>query len=183
MKKVLLFFSLIILAQMAYATTTTPEALPSASGTSESSSYLNFGVLGEPFTGTIGNTYVSGVGIAAQIFKPLLPNPEANVPTITTIEGTAISYPNPFNPEVETATIAYQLTADQEVKVYIIDMVGQTVQLLTTNSSNRGADGYSRVTWNGSNVFKETVTSGIYLIRVVSLGKQIGKTIIAVNRW
>jgi len=84
---------------------------------------------------------------------------------------------------VESATIAYLLTADQEVKVYIINMVGQTVQLLTTNSSNRGADGYSRVTWDGSNVFNETVTSGIYLIRVVSQGKQIGKTIIAVNRW
>lgn len=183
MKKALLAIVLLLIAGASFADTSYPQGLPIASGINQDSNIINFQVAGEDAAGVISNGgYVSGVGLAAMIFNPLLPGPGEYIPTITTIEGDAVSYPNPFDPDVETATIAYKLAQDAEVKVYIIDISGAIIRTIITNSSSRASDGYSRVTWDGKSGFGTAAANGIYLVQIVSGGKIIGKTKIMIIR-
>jgi hypothetical protein len=183
MNKLIYLVSILILAVPALASTTTPEALVTSSGIIEGANSSNFAVVGEPFAGVISSAhYVSGVGLASMIFSPLLPKTDGGYTTIATFEGDAIAYPNPFNPATESITIVYRLSEDAEVKVYIFDITGQVVRTISTLSANRGADGYSRVVWNGTSAFGGYAANGVYLVRIVHNGKIIGKTKILVYR-
>ncbi len=128
-----------------------------------------------------GGNYVSSVGLASMIFTPLLPV-NGGYPRVATFEGDALGYPNPFNPEIESITIAYKMGEDAEVKVYIFDISGRVVRTLRASSSARGADGYSRVSWDGTSGFNGTVANGVYLVYIVSEGKTVAKTKIMVVR-
>ena len=183
MRKLILIILILFSTNISFAYTTTPEAIVGASGINESSALYNFTAFGENAAGIIsGANYSSGIGLAAIIFTPLLPQAGASIPTVSTPEGNCISYPNPFNPDTEIATIAYKLAQDAEVKVYILDISGVVIKTIVTSSSNRAADGFSRVSWDGESSFGEAISNGLYLAQIVSSGKIIGKAkIIAIR--
>ena len=161
---------------LSFAYESNPQGIVSSSGLGIGTGHTNFGVAGEDVTGIIGGTgYVSGVGLATMIYRPLTPSPGEYTPVISA-DVAAISYPNPFNPNVETSTIAYKLAEDAEVKIYIFDVSGSLVQTIVTTSANRASDGFSRYAWNGRTGFGSTVANGVYLVQIVSGGKTIGKT-------
>jgi len=183
MKYFLLVLSVFLLVSTAGADTSNPEGLPSTSGDTSNTSYDNFQVAGEDVAGVVGNSsYTSGVGLAAMIFSPLLPNPGSYIPTVPTSVGDIICYPSPFNPDSDTATIAYLYTPDIDVKVYVIDIAGSVIKMIPANSASRGSDGYSRAYWDGSSAFGSKVGNGVYLINIVAEGKRIAKTKIVVYR-
>lgn len=142
----------------------------------------SFAVLGEGAVGVVfGSGYGSTVGLASVIFTPLMSQTGQSVPTVVTPEGDIICYPNPFNPDLpESITIAYKLPQDVLVKVYIFDITGQIVRTILAYSSSRGADGFSRVSWDGRSGFGEVVGNGVYLVRIVQDNKTLARTKIMV---
>ncbi len=90
-------------------------------------------------------------------------------------------YPNPFNPNSAAGVIAYQLNKDADVSVYIFDAVGQVIYKNNyLSGAMGGATGYNEVAWNGKDASGSIVGNDIYFVRLVSNGKVIGKTKIAV---
>ena len=67
------------------------------------------------------------------------------------------AYPNPFNP---VTTITYELPELSYISLSIYDMTGG---LVNTIVSGRYSAGLHKVKWNGTNMFGETVTAGLYL--------------------
>jgi len=90
-------------------------------------------------------------------------------------------YPNPFNPKVGTARIAYRLTNDGVTSVYIFNALGQLVYKQGYASGAEGGHvGYNEVDWSGAANTGAMVANDVYFLRVVSDGKVIGKCKIAV---
>jgi hypothetical protein len=79
------------------------------------------------------------------------------------------NYPNPFNP---ITTISYQLPKDANVTVAVFNLLGQTVKTLV--HADQGA-GYYTVSWNGTDENNKTVSSGVYLYKIIaqSQGKNV----------
>lgn len=171
-----------VLASACPAEVSAPEALISASGLVTSASYDSFSALGDNFAGVIyDNDYTTAVGLAALIFTPLSSQSGQPVPVVTTPEGEVIAYPNPFNPDLpESVTIAYKMTQDVTVKTYVFDLTGQVIRVIVSSSANRGADGFSRVSWDGRSGFGEVVPNGIYFVRVVQGSSVVAKAKIMV---
>ena len=71
------------------------------------------------------------------------------------------NYPNPFNPET---WIPYQLSTPSEVRLTVYSATGEVVQTLELGHQPAGTyQTQSRAAyWDGTNLFGETVASGIY---------------------
>jgi flagellar hook assembly protein FlgD len=70
-------------------------------------------------------------------------------------------YPNPFSNEV---TVEINLMKDSEVKVEVLNQLGQLVKYINTGEQlNRGIH---RLIWDGTNSGKGQAATGIYLIRM-----------------
>ncbi len=74
------------------------------------------------------------------------------------------SYPNPFNP---TATIAYSLPKDVQVRLVVYDMLGREVIRLRDGFQTAG---YKQVLWGGRDKAGQQMPSGIYIARIVAPG-------------
>ncbi|NQU16881.1 MAG: hypothetical protein HQ564_02350 [Candidatus Saganbacteria bacterium] len=101
--------------------------------------------------------------------------------------GTPLNFPNPFNPETGPTYIAYTLTADSTVSVFIFDITLAPVWRRTyAQGTDGGRAGYNEIAWDGITDFSSTVENGIYYFRIVSESggskKVIGKGKIAVLR-
>lgn len=70
------------------------------------------------------------------------------------------NYPNPFNP---STTIEFGLPESKMVRVEVFNSIGQRVKTLLANTLNAG---YHSVTWDGTDDFGSTVSSGLYLYRI-----------------
>jgi len=70
------------------------------------------------------------------------------------------NYPNPFNPET---TIQYQLPKKSEVKLAIVNLLGQRVATLVNEVQSNGT--YS-IQWDGKDDTGTELASGIYLFRL-----------------
>jgi hypothetical protein len=81
------------------------------------------------------------------------------------------NFPNPFNP---STTIAYDLLEQSSVKVMIYDLQGREIK--TFSSVNKSA-GYHEVSWDGTNGQGVSLSSGIYVYRVLATSLKDGKTI------
>ena len=162
-----------LLASSVFAITSNPAGIAPTSGDSEGASFTNFSVMGEDFAGAISSADLrGGVGMAASAFAPLLPETSSTVASLDAVVLSTVAYPSPFNPANESVTIAYQHSQDETVNVYLIDVAGQVVEQIRTNSATtRAADGFSRVTWDGSNA-----PTGVYLVQVAANGKIIART-------
>lgn len=75
------------------------------------------------------------------------------------------NFPNPFNP---STTIKFSIQNDSNVKLLIYNMKGQKIKTLANNEFIKG--GHS-VIWNGDNDFGKSVSSGIYLYKLIVNGK------------
>lgn len=67
------------------------------------------------------------------------------------------NYPNPFNPQT---TIRYDLPEDANVSIYIHNILGQLVSVITEDSYHSA--GYHSIVWNSTDRFGEQVSSGLY---------------------
>jgi len=87
-------------------------------------------------------------------------NAEANLTGSTSFLSPA--YPNPFNSETK---ITYELTNEySNVKVQIIDILGNTIRLLIDGYGYRGK---YELSWNGKNDKGSDVTTGLYFVRLL----------------
>ncbi len=82
------------------------------------------------------------------------------------------AYPNPFNP---VTRIAFDVPHNAIVKLTIYDVLGQVVNYLVDEYKQAG---HYEVTWNGRNLYGETVSSGKYFYRLVADGEQISRSAI-----
>ncbi|MCK4695875.1 MAG: T9SS type A sorting domain-containing protein, partial [Candidatus Cloacimonetes bacterium] len=70
------------------------------------------------------------------------------------------NYPNPFNP---VTNISYSIPQDSDVKLEMFNIKGQLVKVLIDNFLGKG---FYTVTWDGSDLSNNQVTSGIYFYRL-----------------
>lgn len=70
------------------------------------------------------------------------------------------NYPNPFNP---VTTIRYQLREAVPVTLEIYNTLGQVVRTLVDEQQQAG---YYTVSWDGTNRYGRTVSSGVYIYRL-----------------
>lgn len=82
-------------------------------------------------------------------------------------ELSAIAFPNPFNP---TTQIALSLPESAEVSVSVFNVLGQEVRTLISGEVMAAGDHV--VSWDGRNDAGVSVSTGVYLYRVVA-GEQI----------
>ena len=75
------------------------------------------------------------------------------------------AYPNPFNP---STTIDYTLKESSDVSIVVYDLTGREVKTLVNEFKlSNGGETHS-VVWNGTDNAGQTVSSGIYIYRMVS---------------
>ncbi|MDP8220006.1 MAG: lamin tail domain-containing protein [Candidatus Stygibacter frigidus] len=76
--------------------------------------------------------------------------------------GLLSNYPNPFNPKT---TIRYNLPVSAEIILTIYNIKGAKIKIL--DEGNKSA-GYYQVSWDGTNMNNEQVSSGIYFYELVT---------------
>ena len=76
--------------------------------------------------------------------------------------GLGQNYPNPFNPDTQ---IRYQLPESGEVSLVVYNLLGQEVRVLV---QERQEAGFYRAVWDGRDALGRSVSSGVYLTRMVS---------------
>ena len=72
------------------------------------------------------------------------------------------NYPNPFNP---TTTINYDLPKNAHVEIVIYNILGQNIRTLVNDDKPFG---YHSVVWDGMTDSGESVSSGLYIYRIIS---------------
>lgn len=70
------------------------------------------------------------------------------------------NYPNPFN---NRTTVNFKINKRSRVSIKIFNLAGQLVDILTDNYYETGQ---YQITWAGTNLNGETVSSGVYLIQL-----------------
>ncbi len=91
-------------------------------------------------------------GQLVQIVEPLIPKAFA----------LHQNYPNPFNP---TTTIRFELPKASEVYLVIYDILGREVAGLVDGYMEAG---YRQVIWNGKDGYGRDISSGIYIVRILT---------------
>lgn len=72
------------------------------------------------------------------------------------------NYPNPFNPET---IIPFDVAGNEQVKLAVFNVLGQQVRVLVNESLSAGT---YRARWDGRNDAGETVSSGIFFVRMTA---------------
>jgi subtilisin family serine protease len=84
--------------------------------------------------------------------------------------------PNPFNPNKGSIMIKYDLDGNSDIYIYFFDISGSLLcRKFYSSGTSGGAQGTNRVYWDGKNDFGETVANGVYLFRIASEDRTIGK--------
>lgn len=122
-----------------------------------------------PLYDAFGNPRIHGAGIDIGCYEsPGYTGVGEEVsPSVSVLRLT--NYPNPFNP---STTINYSVPADGNVTLTIYNARGQLVNTLVSEPK---AKGNYQVVWNGKDSRGNPVASGLYITRLVSGGKSIGK--------
>ena len=100
---------------------------------------------------------IGQVTIAGQ--TPVEPDPVAELPREFHLYQ---NFPNPFN---SSTIIYYSLAHGTDVRLEVLNIVGQSVRTLFSGYQSVG--GYS-VTWDGRNDYAQGVGSGIYFVRLAT---------------
>lgn len=137
---------------------------------------------------SVKNSFDAGTHTIAVFAKDILGNITTSE-TITfivnnedlKIQGTALNYPNPFAPPAQTTKICYMLNKDSAVSIYLFNMVGQLVKKIDAASGAQGGKaGYNEVSWDGVTDFGDVAGNDVYICKIISGGKVLGKVKIAV---
>ena len=104
----------------------------------------------------------SGETWEAGVYLYLFGNDDNELTYETGIKGI---YPNPFNPETN---VSFNLKKDADVEISVYNMKGQKVKTLKREYFTKGEH---VVTWNGKDDNNNSVSSGVYFIRL-----ETGKT-------
>ncbi|MEJ2196398.1 MAG: T9SS type A sorting domain-containing protein, partial [Ignavibacteriaceae bacterium] len=104
---------------------------------------------------------------AAKTFEDLLPymdNQEIISNTVkvgsTPTQFKLDNYPNPFNPNT---MISYSLPVRGQVKILIYNTLGQQVRVLINEEQEAGQ---YNIEWNSRNDHNQSLSSGIYILRM-----------------
>ena len=185
MKKTIFIIISLILTSSAFAATGTnytssPEEFLSGGGSSEGSSYFNYGSIGGSTTGTAsGSAYSTDIGFLSVIAT--YATSEADIPTLAT--GTVYNFPNPFSPTKNlTTAIAYNLSSDANVTVYIFNSLGQQIwkRDYAAGETPGGSFGYNEISWDGRTNGGSLVSNDIYFCVVTADNRILGRGKIAV---
>ena len=74
------------------------------------------------------------------------------------------NYPNPFNSET---TIPYAVGIDGLVTIHLYDLAGQRIRTLVQGEHQTGT---YKVTWDGRDNSGRSVSTGVYLVHLLSRG-------------
>ena len=97
-------------------------------------------------------------------------------PETPIVSGNPQYGPNPFNPKKENIMIMYTMTANADVYIYFFDIAGhQLCRKWYPSGSQGGSSGTNRVFWDGKSDYGGTVANGVYLFRIFSNDRTIGK--------
>lgn len=150
--------------QAAYAQDSVMSLRKSQDNPQVQSLYANF--LGEPLgemsESLLHTSYVDRSGAVSAVQpRPVRTLPES--PTITSV------YPNPFNAATE---IEFRTSEPGKVWLAVFNAAGQQVRSLVEETMPAGAH---RVRWDGRDGFGRTVSSGLYIARIVSGSRTASK--------
>jgi hypothetical protein len=81
------------------------------------------------------------------------------------------NYPNPFN---SATAVLFGLPVEAEVKIEIYDILGRLVRVLADDTMPAG---YHRVVWDGRDAERQTVSSGVYMLRMQSGNRSFDRRI------
>ncbi len=100
----------------------------------------------------------------------------ASVTAVLSDRLDAHSYPNPFVPSREPATLSYSLPQSAPVEIEIFDLLGKRVRSWSfaegqTESEAGVHDG--DVVWDGRNGLGQDVRNGVYVCRVRAAGEEV----------
>ena len=99
------------------------------------------------------------------------------------VQGTPMSYPNPFKPAAnQSTTIKYTLTKDADIMLRIYDVTGRQVySRLCAEGVDEGAKaGINYVSYNGRDAFGNALGNGLYHYFIVHQGSVVGRGQLAV---
>jgi hypothetical protein len=130
--------------------------------------YVNFitnvPVPGTPVVRVIGSSGgIDPAGVRFSIGTGLITDVTKQPNEIPTEYNLSQNYPNPFNP---STLINFDLPKQSVVTLEIYDVLGQKVKTLVNGETMD--PGYYKITWNGTNQYGSTVSSGIYFYRIVA---------------
>lgn len=86
---------------------------------------------------------------------------------LTNIEFQLSNFPNPFNP---TTTIKFSIQNDSKVELSIFNIKGQKIKTLAQYEFTKGNHS---IIWNGDDNFGNSVSSGVYLYKLIVNGKTV----------
>jgi len=103
------------------------------------------------------------------------------------IIGTPVNNPNPFNPNEGPTKLKYTLSSAATINLYLFNQKGELIWQKTYGpNENGGRAGDNDPTWNGVTDFRESVPTGVYVLRIVSRSggstKELGRVKVAVLR-
>jgi hypothetical protein len=94
-----------------------------------------------------------------------------------------INYPNPFNPDIKSTTIKYEISRDAKITLNIYNINGQRIwQKVSYPGEDGGKAGVNEVLWDGYTNFSQVVPNGIYVFQIESGGETLATGKIAVFR-
>ena len=97
--------------------------------------------------------------------------------------GTAYSFPNPFHPPTQPATIAWKITDNANVTLRVYSQTGNLVLKKEFPSGSQGGQlGLNQFVWDGKNGKGELVSSGGYVVMIEAQGTGVIRRKIAVVR-
>ena len=81
-----------------------------------------------------------------------------------------LCYPSPFNPERDkTVTFQYTLSDNADIDLFVFSAAGQIVKKISIEEGDEGGAGQlNKVEWNGMTEQGTVMSSGVYLVNIVS---------------
>jgi hypothetical protein len=91
-----------------------------------------------------------------------------------------LCYPMPYDPNsIDPMDIAYELTAESDVSIYVYNLLGQVVwKNLYYKGFEGGNAGYNQVSFNGVDAFGDKLAIGMYFIQIVH-----GKSVLGTSKF
>ncbi|GEM_PF-3779776 len=100
--------------------------------------------------------------------------------TVTLKPGSKVlCYPMPYNPNNGNMDIAYELTAQGDVEVYVYNLLGQVVwRNIYSRGFTGGSTGYNQISFNGVDAFNDKLAIGLYFVQIVH-----GKSVLGTSKF